>query len=64
MCWVMASNRIHSLYLDVCLLCRPFDDQQQMRIRLETDAYKLIRQSIQEQRYPLLRSPCSTPGAR
>ena len=24
------------IYLDVCALCRPFDDQHQVRIRLET----------------------------
>ena len=32
------------LYLDVCTLCRPFDDQNRMRIRLETDSYYLIMQ--------------------
>ncbi len=32
----------HYIYLDVCALCRPFDDQTQMRIRLETDAVQLI----------------------
>jgi hypothetical protein len=26
------------IYLDVCCLCRPFDDQSQDRIRLETEA--------------------------
>ena len=31
-----------TLYLDACALCRPFDDQQQPRIRLETDALLLI----------------------
>jgi predicted nucleic acid-binding protein len=30
------------VYLDVCALCRPFDDQVQMRIRLETEAVQLI----------------------
>lgn len=30
------------IYLDVCALCRPFDDQAQMRIRLETEAIQLI----------------------
>ena len=30
------------VYLDVSALCRPFDDQEQMRIRLETDAVQLI----------------------
>jgi len=32
----------HYIYLDVCTLCRPFDDQTQMRIRLETEAAQLI----------------------
>ena len=26
------------IYLDVCMLCRPFDDQDQMRIRLENES--------------------------
>jgi len=30
------------IYLDVCTLCRPFDDQSFLRIRLETDAVNLI----------------------
>lgn len=30
------------IYLDVCALCRPFDDQNQIRIRLETEAVMLI----------------------
>lgn len=30
------------LYMDVCALNRPLDDQVQMRIRLETDAVSLI----------------------
>jgi hypothetical protein len=25
------------VYLDVCTLCRPFDDQTHIRIRLETE---------------------------
>jgi len=33
----MYSYRMKILYLDVCALCRPFDDQNQLRIRLETD---------------------------
>ena len=44
------------LYLDVCTLCRPFDDQHRMRIRLETDSYFLIMQSIQNGIYELLYS--------
>lgn len=35
------------IYLDVCTLCRPFDNQNNMRIRLETDAYYMILNGIQ-----------------
>ena len=30
------------IYLDVCALSRPFDDQAFLRIRLETEAVNLI----------------------
>lgn len=36
------------IYLDVCVLCRPFDDQQQARIRLETNALALILAKVRE----------------
>lgn len=42
------------LYLDVCTLCRPFDDQNNMRIRLETDAYYLILNRIQNNFYKMI----------
>jgi predicted nucleic acid-binding protein len=42
------------LYLDSCTLCRPFDDQSQMRIRLETNAYYLILQALQDARYTMV----------
>jgi predicted nucleic acid-binding protein len=45
------------LYLDICTLCRPFDDQSQMRIRLETNAYYLILQALQNTRYTMVASP-------
>jgi len=35
----MSTKRV---YLDVCALSRPFDDQTQARIRLETEAVNLI----------------------
>ncbi|WP_428354371.1 hypothetical protein [Methyloprofundus sp.] len=41
------------LYLDVCTLCRPFDDQYRMRVRLETDSYFLIMQAIRDGSYEL-----------
>ena len=36
------SGSTNRVYLDVCALCRPFDDQAHMRIRLETEAVQLI----------------------
>ncbi len=36
-----------TIYLDVCALCRPFDDQNHLRIRLETDAIFLILRHIE-----------------
>ena len=41
------------IYLDVCVLSRPFDDQQQLRIRLETDAVNLILSQVRQGRYTL-----------
>lgn len=45
------------LYLDVCVHCRPFDDQSAMRIRLETDSYFMIMAAVQEKRYECMVSP-------
>ena len=45
------------VYLDVCALCRPFDDQDYMRIRLETEAVNLILSKIKQSKYRLLVSP-------
>ncbi len=45
------------IYLDVCTLCRPFDNQSMMRIRLETDAYYLILKSIQDKTFEIIVSP-------
>ncbi len=38
----ISSQPLKRIYLDVCALNRPLDDQSQMRIRLETDAVLLI----------------------
>lgn len=38
------------IYTDVCVLCRPFDDQQQIRVRLETSATQLILANIHLER--------------
>lgn len=42
------------LYLDVCTICRPFDNQNNMRIRLETDAYFLILNGILRNDYEMI----------
>lgn len=41
-------------YLDVCALCRPFDDQDFARIRLETDAVNLIFANVRNGNFKLL----------
>lgn len=43
--------------MDVCALSRPFDDQDYIRIRLETEAVNLIILKIREGRLRLLISP-------
>lgn len=48
---------LKKLYLDVCTLCRPFDDQHLLRIRLETNACYLILQAIQGGKYEMVLSP-------
>lgn len=45
-----------SIYLDVCCFNRPFDDQRQQRIRLETEAILLILEGCQQAKYELLSS--------
>jgi hypothetical protein len=45
------------VYLDVCALCRPFDDQSQMRIRLEADAVQLILSHVRGESLALAVSP-------
>ncbi|WP_411725789.1 hypothetical protein [Methyloglobulus sp.] len=46
-----------NIYLDVCTYCRPFDNQDALRIRLETEAFYLIMQHIQKNRYQSIISP-------
>jgi predicted nucleic acid-binding protein len=48
---------VKRIYLDVCALCRPFDDQRQIRIALETQAVHLILSQVRLQRFELLLSP-------
>src|SRR6476620_8732400 len=45
------------IYLDVCALCRPFDDQQQIRIRLEAIAVELILATIRQTKLQMIVSP-------
>ena len=45
------------VYLDVCALCRPFDDQSFIRIRLECEAVQLILQHARDKHLRLLLSP-------
>ena len=45
------------IYMDVCALSRPFDDQSFMRIRLETEAVNLILSKTKERKFKLLVSP-------
>ena len=45
------------IYLDVCALCRPFDDQSFLRIRMETEAVNLILSKVKENFYQMVVSP-------
>jgi hypothetical protein len=44
------------LYLDASVLNRPFDDQAQARIRLETEAFLAILERIETGRFELVSS--------
>ena len=44
------------IYLDVCCLNRPFDDQSQTRIRLEAEAVLLILERLQSEEWEWLSS--------
>jgi len=48
---------LRRIYLDVCTLCRPYDDQTFARIHLETVAVQLILSAIEQERYQLVYSP-------
>lgn len=45
------------IYLDVCALNRPLDDQNQMRIRLEADAVSLILSHVRAHTVQMVVSP-------
>lgn len=48
------------IYLDVCCLCRPFDDQTSSRIRLEVTAIQEIMRRCVNQEYTLVTSEAIT----
>jgi predicted nucleic acid-binding protein len=45
--------RKQKIYLDNCCYNRPFDNQAQMKIRLETEAKLYIQASVREEKYQL-----------
>ena len=45
------------IYLDVCALSRPFDEQHYLRIRLETEAINMILSKARDGDYQLVFSP-------
>ena len=44
------------IYLDVCVLSRPFDDQSFLRVRLEAEAANLILSKVRTGKYRLVAS--------
>lgn len=51
------TNPMKNIYLDVCSLCRPFDNQDYARIRIETDAVNMILSRVKSKQYSLIVSP-------
>ncbi len=49
-------SKNYRIYLDVCCLNRPFDDQSQLRIRLESEAIMTIIYKCQQQQWKLITS--------
>jgi len=50
-------NKRGFIYIDVCAICRPLDEQNYLRIRLETEAVNLILSKVEEGSYKLVVSP-------
>ncbi len=50
-------KKVKSIYFDICVLSRPFDDQTYLRIRLETEAANLILSKVRTEVYRLVISP-------
>jgi len=44
------------IYLDNCCFNRPFDDQSQIKIRIETEAILYIQEKIIDKKFDLVRS--------
>ncbi|WP_404357416.1 hypothetical protein [Methylotuvimicrobium sp. KM1] len=42
------------IYLDMCCFNRPYDDQTQSRIRIETESKIVIQQKIKDNEHELL----------
>lgn len=53
----MKNKPANPIYLDVCVLSRPFDDQSYLRIRIETEATNLILSRVKNKEYELVVSP-------
>jgi hypothetical protein len=51
---ILETMTIPKIYLDNCCYNRPFDDQAQIKIRLETEAKLFIQSGIREGRYILV----------
>ena len=49
-------NKKYKIYLDVCCLNRPFDDQKQTRIRLESEAILIILNKFKTNEWQLITS--------
>jgi predicted nucleic acid-binding protein len=47
----MQNEVIKTIYIDACALCRPFDDQSFLRIKLETIAMDLIINQVRTNKY-------------
>jgi predicted nucleic acid-binding protein len=54
---VFSQNLNKLIYLDNCALCRPFDNQDFLRIRMETTAVDLIIANVRSGIFTLLYSP-------
>jgi predicted nucleic acid-binding protein len=51
---IVRSDRI---YMDVCVLCRPFDDPVSLRVRMERDAVLLIEEYVRKGVYRMVIAP-------